>query len=244
MPLPPDIRIRTNVQFPLLVQGSGPITVNKMNGIWTIGYNVAGLAVQPSPPASAFATDYVTVYDSVNKTYFNMPLTAVTNPILLNTLKASNSANLQDTGSLVLGYNEYEIVFEHVLPTTSGVSFEMQIQSGGVIKNSNYVNSAGGLTTCIDLLQSATLGNGTGSGFSGSVKLFGSPAQSVILQVKGSGTFQNNAGPPGLPVVANCCGWWSGNTVAPVGPQPITGLIFQMSAGNIASGTIKIYGSL
>lgn len=41
----PKIRVNTPVTFPTLVQGSGPVTVTKKNGIWTIG--LAGSAYGP-----------------------------------------------------------------------------------------------------------------------------------------------------------------------------------------------------
>ena len=51
MNLPANIRVNTSFPFPALVQGSGPITLTKINGIWTIGYNGALLGdINTSPP--------------------------------------------------------------------------------------------------------------------------------------------------------------------------------------------------
>lgn len=37
----PVIRVNTQVNFPALVKGSGPITVAKANGVWTVGLSTA-----------------------------------------------------------------------------------------------------------------------------------------------------------------------------------------------------------
>jgi hypothetical protein len=39
--LPPDIRVNTQVPFPALVVGGGPITVTKQNGVWQVGFSIA-----------------------------------------------------------------------------------------------------------------------------------------------------------------------------------------------------------
>ena len=51
MNIPDNIRVNASFPFPALVQGSGPITLTKINGIWTIGYNGALLGnINTSPP--------------------------------------------------------------------------------------------------------------------------------------------------------------------------------------------------
>jgi hypothetical protein len=233
MTVPANIRFNLNAPFPSLVTGTGPITVNKMNGIWQIGYTVANLAKQNVLPAAGLTTQYVTAWDSQAQGYFNVPLSAVATPTLLNTMVAAGSPTLQDSTSLPLGYNEYSFVFENIVPVTAtGVSFEMQVQlTGGAFQTTGYINSAGTLITCVDILQAATLGTG---GFSGTVTMFGKPSANTIKQVRGFGAFVNIT--PGASA-ANCVGWY--NTAA-----PLNAVRFQMSAGNISSGTIKVYGTL
>ena len=231
MSLPPNIRLQVPVPFPATVTGSGPITVNKQNGIWTLGYNVSNLGVQNPPPAGNLATDYVTVWDSVNQTFVNVPLSLFTGgPTLLNTLTANSSATLQDLTSFALGYHEYVFVFENIVPATAAVSFEMQVHSAGTFHALGYINAAGGLTTGIDILQAATLGNAQ-PGFSGSITMYGPPAVNSLHQVRGQGVFYTGT----VAAVANCAGWW--NTAA-----VLNGFQFLVSSGNIASGTIKVYG--
>lgn len=90
MTLPPNIRINVGAPFPARVQGSGPIVVTKLNGIWTISINIANLAVQTAPNLQ---NDYVFIYDAVVNAFFKIPLgilgsgkvqrSVVTTPIII-----------------------------------------------------------------------------------------------------------------------------------------------------------------
>jgi hypothetical protein len=232
---PVNVQVQVPVPFPALVTGSGPITINKQNGIWTVGYSVANIQVQNPPLPAAQPTDYVTVWDSVAQTFVNVPLSALVpkTAILLNTMTGANSATLTDTTSLSLAYNDYEFVFENVLPVTASVSLQAQIRSGASFRTTGYINSAGGLITGIDLAQAATLGNTTTQGFSGSVKLFGPVTSANFKLFRGVGTFVTATSTAGM---AQCSGYFNNAAL------PLNGIQFLMSSGNIASGTVKVYG--
>jgi len=73
MVLPANIRVNVGAPFPTLVRGSGPISLLKVNGIWTIGYAPALLASQ-TPPVGNYPTDYVVVWDDIAKVNFRMSL--------------------------------------------------------------------------------------------------------------------------------------------------------------------------
>lgn len=47
MTLPANIRINMSAPFPALVKGSGLVTLTKQNGIWTVGFSIANVAVMP-----------------------------------------------------------------------------------------------------------------------------------------------------------------------------------------------------
>jgi hypothetical protein len=63
MGLPANIRVNAAFPFPALVQGSGPVTVAKNNGIWTIGHSITNVANQLPPPAN-YPTDYILFWDN------------------------------------------------------------------------------------------------------------------------------------------------------------------------------------
>jgi hypothetical protein len=65
-----------NAPFPSMVQGSGPIVLSKLNGIWTVGLTASALAVQ-NPPPQNLPTDQAIVWDSINKQWILVPLTAI-----------------------------------------------------------------------------------------------------------------------------------------------------------------------
>jgi hypothetical protein len=67
--------------------------------------------------------------------------TAYGGPKLLNTLTASNSATLSDTTSFTNAFNEYDIVFENIVPATNAVACQLQVNSGGV-QATNYSTNA------------------------------------------------------------------------------------------------------
>jgi hypothetical protein len=73
MTLPANVRINLSAPFPSLVTSSGPVTVAKSNGIWTIGFSVMALG-QQTPPTINYATDFLYVYDSVAQTAFRASL--------------------------------------------------------------------------------------------------------------------------------------------------------------------------
>lgn len=76
MTLPASIRVNTRVPFPTLIYGSAPVTISKVNGIWTIGLAIDPLGAQV-PASGSYSTDYFLVWDSVVKTYFKMSLTGL-----------------------------------------------------------------------------------------------------------------------------------------------------------------------
>lgn len=76
MVMPANIRVSAQFPFPAAVSGAAPITVTKLNGVWTIGFTIVGFAPQV-PPVGNYPTDFLLVYDSVAKTYFQMSLTSI-----------------------------------------------------------------------------------------------------------------------------------------------------------------------
>jgi hypothetical protein len=175
--------------------------------------------------------------------------------VLLNTLTASGSASLSDTTSLTATYSEYEIVFENIIPASNGVVFEMTVQSGGSWESSSYSytwqkNNAGGSGangtgsaafasiggTWSNALANVGYGSGTAAGLSGSLRVSNPSSTSAPKNFIGMGfSFTDATNSNNLAAATGAAQWYGGNGA-------ITGVSFQMSTGNITSGTIKIYG--
>ncbi len=47
MTLPANTRVNIGAPFPSLVKGSGPVTIVKQNGIWTVGFSVTNIGAMP-----------------------------------------------------------------------------------------------------------------------------------------------------------------------------------------------------
>jgi hypothetical protein len=67
MTLPASIRINAQFPFPSLVSSSGPITITKSNGIWTVGLQFTNLGAVPNGTAAANLE--VLVYNTLSQTF-------------------------------------------------------------------------------------------------------------------------------------------------------------------------------
>jgi len=163
-------------------------------------------------------------------------------PVLLNTLTAASSASLSDTTSLTASYNEYELIFENILPATNAVTLELLVHSGGTFKSTGYLttgigNSNGGAlvtqsgSTFIPLSH-ATFVSNTAPGVSGRIRVY-KPSSSEVHHWLGEFSMWNGTNV----AILNVCGIW--NTAA-----AIDGFQVLFSTGNITSGVIKVYGSI
>jgi hypothetical protein len=161
---------------------------------------------------------------------------------LINTLTASSSASLQDTTSITSAYSDYEIVFTNLIPSTTSVSCELQIHSGGTFQTSAYAGSGfvpNGTaiiqivaSTFIPLCNSGSQVN-SAPGITGSLRI-SNPSSSAIHPVSGIVTYNGAGGAIAQWIVG--ADWNSAGV--------IDGFQFLFSAGNITSGTVKIYGRL
>lgn len=74
MTIVPNVRVNAQLPFPSLVYGTGPITIGKANGIWTVGFSIAAFGSQ-NPPSGNFPTDYFLAYDANANAFFKMSIT-------------------------------------------------------------------------------------------------------------------------------------------------------------------------
>lgn len=167
---------------------------------------------------------------------------------LLNTLTASSSATLSDTSNITNTYNAYEIVLTNLVPATNAVTLELQVHSGGAFKNSGYVqnqlrwtgtSTASSVTAttflplsndgAADVPNVATVAT---TGVSGTIRVYSPSGVTVPTRWTGQLAYINT-GSASFGVMLN--GFW--NTAGAV-----DGFQVLFSSGNIASGTIKIYG--
>lgn len=165
---------------------------------------------------------------------------------LINTLTASSSATLSDTACFSSSFSVYEIVFTNCIPATNAVGFQMQVYSGGSYQTTSYNTIATGIQTSMNVQTGETsqislirttnagLSNTTANGgYSGTIRIYNPSGTASYKAVSGQGiSVDTITGTISINLVS---GWWA-NTAA------VTGFRVQMSSGNIASGTVKIYG--
>jgi hypothetical protein len=105
MATPARIRVNTAFPFPSLVNGSGPVTISKQQGIWTVGYSVVAFATQVPPPQN-YPTDYVLMYDSVANRYFNMSITALVSAAQTSITAGARTQRSITTSPIVIMTND------------------------------------------------------------------------------------------------------------------------------------------
>lgn len=67
MTVPANVRVNIGAPFPSLVKGSGPVTISKQNGIWTVGFsvtNIGGMPVGVNP-----ATIDILVWNTITNSF-------------------------------------------------------------------------------------------------------------------------------------------------------------------------------
>lgn len=163
---------------------------------------------------------------------------------LLATLTASNSAALADTSSLLGGFADYEFAIENLVPSTDSVDLYLQLQSGGAFQATGYVfaehsvDTAGGASygaNAVNALALTRPGNYTSNnapGVTGSVRI-SNPAQTSGPKAVRWDTVHPS--PTAYLDRISGGGYWSGSGA-------ITGFQIFASAGNLASGVVRVYG--
>jgi hypothetical protein len=170
--------------------------------------------------------------------------------VLLNTLTVSSSANLQDTTSITASYNEYEIVFENLVTSTSNSSLILLAHSGGTFQTTTYVNTTGtvangafaGTAADVTSVEVGAFSQATAvPGLSGTIRVYAPALAAAPKHWSGLVAFNNNSS--GLTSVF-VSGLWNGGNGAVDGFEVCFSTTSPTCTGNITSGVVKIYGIL
>lgn len=169
--------------------------------------------------------------------------------VFLGSQTGSASATLDFTSLISATYNEYIFEFENILPATDNVDLLMRTStdngstyaaSAGDYRYADFVNNTGSFSTddvcsasdsAIKIAPTMDSGSSTG-GFCGTLKLYNplNATQNKSVTFSGSAFLNDNQ-------YYNIQG--SGWRIA---TADIDAVRFLMSSGNIASGTIRMYG--
>jgi len=182
------------------------------------------------------ATDQAVVlqYDSTSSRWraISAPSAGGDSPIDVQT--ASNSPSLDFTTGINSTYDEYIFVFIGIIPATNGVNGWIRVsQDGGSTWKSgatDYDNAAAQIAT------SGTLTNASTDGLSGEIKLW--KPSSTAIHKQFSPYYRNVMQTQGG-VLSTSLNWGG---VFSLNANAVNGVRFMMSSGNIASGSILMYG--
>lgn len=168
---------------------------------------------------------------------------------LLSVQTASSSATLADTAVFTATYTQYEIVLENIRCATDGVDLRMEFYTGGAYPAANYTTfnllgtSGGALNTGATGLAYMSLygytnnkmDNAAAASYNGRLYLIDPANTSYNKKISGFFSAEDNGAANSVdPGIVG--GKYYGTTAA------VTGLKIFMSSGNIATGTMKIYG--
>lgn len=172
--------------------------------------------------------------------------------VLLNTLSPSGVSSTSDTSSFSATYRDYLITFENVAPATQAQPFQMTLAtSGSSFTTASYVSTVvtnANITIAVDSFTSALLLSGSRAttavasstvyGLNGQITLFNPSSSVANKSIIGLSTYlasTNAALNTTTLAFSNIAGFYTQ-------ASPVTGVSFAFLAGNIATGTIKIYG--
>lgn len=166
--------------------------------------------------------------------------------VLLEQHTAAASATLDFTTAITGTYDEYLIEFVNVIPATNAVSLWMRMSTNGgstYDAGANYsflaagTNRFGVASTGVDsggnqiLLAKSAVDNGATAGVNGSLRLFSPGSTALHKNITG----QLNIITAGIIESQQTSGWYRITTA-------VNAFRFLFSAGNITSGTIRVYG--
>ena len=175
---------------------------------------------------------------------------------LLQTQTASSSASISFTSNIDSTYPIYLFKFINIHPATDGAEFTINFSTDSgsnynVAKTTTFFvaynaesESSSGLTyiDSLDIAQGTgvanifyNVGNENDESASGTLHLFNPSSTTFVKHFMSTFNVYNNSGSNGNSVQVDVAGY--GNTTS-----AIDGVQFDMSSGNIDSGTIKLYG--
>jgi hypothetical protein len=124
MGLPANVRVNVQVPFPSLVIGSGPISIVKANGIWTVSL-VAGVLAVGVPGGGQLATDFVLVWDSIAQTWVQVSLATLASAVSVPSLPTARLPAFASTVNILtsdieVGINTQSGPVSCPLPSVAG----------------------------------------------------------------------------------------------------------------------------
>lgn len=120
-----SLKLRAKVSFPSSVIATGPISVTKANGIWSVNYapNLLSFKV---PAVADLPTDYVVVWDSVANSYVNASISSFV------ALSASPTQTVDSAAGNYTVTTETLLLVNKTVPAANNVVLPTSLSRSGV----------------------------------------------------------------------------------------------------------------
>jgi len=146
MTLPANIRVNIGAPFPSLVKGSGPVTISKQNGIWTVGFSVTNIGAMPINVNPA--TIDILVWNTINNSFQIATLSQVVTfenaPTKISSVNSPYSPLLTDTYLYVdTSTGPVEIDLK-TSASRNGVTLKIKDTTGHAAANNITIKPVGG----------------------------------------------------------------------------------------------------
>lgn len=172
MALPARIRVNASVPFPSLVQGSGPITVNKVNGVWTVGFAFQNFpTINPPVDPTAY---YTMVYNPTSNTYSILTIASFYASIYVGAVVV-----ITGSGTVTVTPANTAIILNKSIAGATTINLPSVASRNGLpLLIADYAGNAGDITInalgsdAIMGVAAWTLTSTGGAGFGGSIRLF------------------------------------------------------------------------
>jgi len=164
--------------------------------------------------------------------------------VLLNTQTASSSSTLSFTSVISANFVNYYVKFVEIVPSTNNVSFQMLFSTnngstylstvyewGNVIVDTSGTLNTTGSSSDSSITIAPNLSSTAANSLNGVMNIFSLNSNTYKPKLWMSGTYTNTTTCAGI----RCMGSNDGTTA-------VNAIRFQMSSGNIASGSIYLYG--
>ena len=163
--------------------------------------------------------------------------------VYLNTITASNSADIHDQASFGGSYRSFLLVLRNIVPVTNAVQLELQVSAAGAFKTTTYlgsvtINNAGTLTgesstVCVPLTGINTpMSNTAAFGYSGEIEVSNMSSTSLSKIWHGRGGHQVGTNQW---ATTEYSGLWNATSA-------LDGFRILASSGNLSTGSVDIYG--